>query len=232
MRIMRSTAMQHRVAAKFAGFALLCVCMPSLVAQSTPPVTDSSAQASPAMPAPAAPVTDAAAQASPAPGLRTGGVSIAPHTAVTVRLPIAIDSGHLTNGQTLRATLAAPIALSPGRALPVGTPVEMTVVETVAAGRISSAGELSLQALQVGSIPVYTDTLTFRGRPGHKDVPDAVPAVGTDARLPAGAELTFHVLPPAAPATGPPRTSGTSSGSERGNASRERAPSQPQRGPG
>lgn len=230
MQIMRCRPKQHRLAIHLVAMTALCICMPGVSAQTsqTAPVTDSSAQASPLRRAPPAPATDSAAQASPAPGIRTGGVRIAPHTAVPVKLATPIDSGHLTNGQTVHATLAAPVPLSRSGTLPAGTPVALTVIETIPAGRISAAGEFSLQALQVGSVPVYTDTLTYRGQPGHKDVPDAAPAVGTDAGLPAGAELIFHVLPPATPATGPPRTGRAAPGSIDGVSSGSRPPSQPQ----
>lgn len=173
-----------------------------------PAVTDSAAQASPIRPAPSAPATDSAAQASPVGSARTG-VSIAPHTAIPIRLTSAIDSGHLKNGDTVRVTLASPVSLTPHGSLPTGTPAELTVIETLPAGRIASAGELSLQLVRVGSISVTTDPLIYRGQPGHKDLPDSAPAVGTDAVLPAGAELTFRVPPPPAPAVGPPKPAGS-----------------------
>lgn len=168
------------------------------------PATDSAAQASPIRPAPAAPATDSAAEASPVPSGSGHGVSIPPETAIDVKLARGIDSGRLKNGDTVQASLAKPVALSPRGMLPAGTPVELTVVETLPAGRLYAAGEFSLQAQGVGPVSVYTDTLTYRGKPGHKDMPDSAPAVGTDAALAAGAELTFHVLPPPSPASGPP----------------------------
>jgi hypothetical protein len=186
------------------------------------PATDSSAQASPLKSPPSTPVNDSSSQASPVTPVRLGsGVSIAPHTALRLRLTHAIDSGRLKNGQTVHATLAAPISLSPHGTLRAGTPVDLTVIETLPAGRIYAAGELSLQVLRVGSVPIYTDTLTFRGKPGHKDLPDSAPAVGTDAGLAAGAELTFHVQPPPSPdvkpvkhaAKGPGSVDGVASGS-------------------
>jgi hypothetical protein len=171
--------------------------------QDTPP-TDSAAQASPLRPAPKAPVNDAAQQASPVPLNRRRSVWINPHTAIEVKLGRSIDSGRLKNGESVPATLANPVALSPKGTLNAGTPAELTVVETLPAGRISAAGEFSLQMVRVGPVGVFTDTLVYRGKPGHKDLPDSAPQVGTDAGLPAGAELTFHVLPPPAPANGPP----------------------------
>ena len=183
------------------------------------PATDSAAQASPIKPAPAAPVDDSAALASP---VRLGnghGASIAPHTAIDVKLARGIDSGRLKNGEPVQANLAKAVSLTPKGMLEVGTPVELTVVETLPAGKIDAAGEFSLQVERVGSVGVYTDTLTYRGQPGHKDLPDSAPAVGTDAGLAAGAELTFHVLPPPTPASGPPHAANGGPGSVNGVAS-------------
>lgn len=185
----------------------------------TEPATDSAAQASPIKPAPAVPATDSAAEASP---IRIGGghgESIAPHSAIDVKLSRSIDSGRLKNGETVQATLLQPVTLSPKGTLPAGTPVQLTVIETLPAGRLYSAGEFSLQAERVGAVGVYTDTLTYRGKPGHKDLPDSAPAVGTDAGLPAGAELTFHVLPAPAPAKGPPHAKNGGPGAVNGVAS-------------
>ena len=193
------------------------------------PVTDSAAQSSPIQPTPRAPVTDSAEQASPIRSNSGSGVSIAPHTEVHLKLGRSIDSGQLKNGDTVAATLARPVALSPKGTLDAGTPVQITVVETLPAGRISSAGEFSLQVERVGPIVVSTDTLTYRGQPGHKDLPDSAPAAGTDAVLAAGAELVFHVLPPPEPANGPPKASNRGQGSVDGvatgtNSARMRAP--------
>lgn len=208
----------RRVAVSVAAAAALCIGPAPSEGQHTQsaPATDSAAQASPLKPPPAAPATDSAAQASPVAPLHTGGVSVSPRTAITVRLNTGIDSGHLKNGDTVHATLARPVALSPRGSLPAGTPAALSVIETLPAGRISAAGEFSLQAVRVGSVSIFTDTLTYRGKPGHKDLPDSAPAVGTDAGLPAGAELTFHVLPPAAPAAGPPQAQSTVPGSVNG----------------
>ncbi|HEX5284386.1 MAG TPA: hypothetical protein VFW30_09710 [Bryocella sp.] len=202
-------------------FAVVLCLGIAAVAQKTQeePATDSAAQASPIKPAPAAPVDDAAAQASP---IRMGsghGESVPPHSAIEVKLSRGIDSGTLKNGETVQARLSQPVTLSPRGTLPVGTPVELTVVETLPAGRLYAAGEFSLQAERVGSVGVYTNTLTYRGKPGHKDLADSAPAVGTDAGLAAGAALTFHVLPPPAPATGPARARNGGPGSVNGVAS-------------
>lgn len=180
------------------------------------PTTDSSAQASPIKPAPAAPVVDSSAQASPIGSGARGGAYVAPHTAIAVRLANAIDSGHLKNGDTVHATLTNAVRLSPQGTLNAGTPAELTVVETLPAGRLYASGEFSLQLLRVGSVAVYTDTLTYRGKAGHKDLADSAPQVGTDAGLASGAELTFHVLPPPAPANGPPNSRNGGPGSVEG----------------
>jgi hypothetical protein len=173
--------------------------------QQSPP-TDSSVEASPLRPGPNAPATDSSAEASPVPaGHRAGqGVHVAPHTAIPVKLDRAIDSGRLKNGDSVDATLSSAVRLQPRGELAAGTPVTLTVVETLPAGRIYAAGEFSLQVERVGKLTVYTNTLTYRGKPGHKDLPDSAPQVGTDAGLPAGAAITFHVLPPPSAATAPP----------------------------
>jgi len=188
-----------------ASAALLGIVM-AAAAQKTQnePATDSAAQSSPIQATPRAPVTDSAAEASPIRSNNGPGFSIAPHTEIALKLGRSIDSGHLKNGDTVTATLEKPVALTPRGSLSAGTAVEVTVVETLPAGRISAAGEFSLQLEKVGPLLVYTDTLTYRGHGGHKDLPDSAPAAGTDAALAAGTELVFHVLPPPQPANGPP----------------------------
>jgi|HubBroStandDraft_5_1064220.scaffolds.fasta_scaffold61283_2 hypothetical protein len=183
------------------------------------PATDSAAQSSPIQPTPPAPVTDSSQQASPIRSNNGPGVSITPHTEIALKLGRTIDSGHLKNGDTVAATLAKPVALSPKGMLDPGTAAELTVVETLPAGRIYAAGEFSLQLVRIASVPVYTDTLTYRGDPGHKDLPDSAPAVGTDAGLAVGAQLIFHVLPPPEPANGPPKAANGGPGSVDGVAS-------------
>jgi hypothetical protein len=182
------------------------------------PATDSATQASPLQPAPHVPAVDAATEASPITQHGGHGISIAPHTAVPIQLDETIDSGKLKNGQTVAAKLTAAVRAG-STTLPAGTPVSITVVATVPAGKLTSMGEFSLQVLSVGRVGVYTDTQTFRGRPGHRDVADATPAVGTDAGLPTGAPLTFHVLPPPSAATAAPRNTAHSPGSVNGTAS-------------
>lgn len=206
--------------ATLSAAALLCA--PSGVAQRTQPEppTDTAAQSSPTSASSSVSAVDASQQASPIRPLRSGAAPhVAPHTAIHLRLSRGIDSGHLKNGDNVPATLADPLPLTTGGSLPAGTPVELTVVETLPAGRIYAAGEFSLQVLRIGRVPVYTNTLTFRGKPGHKDLPDSAPAVGTDAGLPAAAALTFHVLSPPAAASGPPTGGRHQPGSVNGVAS-------------
>ena len=169
------------------------------------PVTDAAAQASPLTPVVSSPVSDASIQASPIAAKRQSGPSILAHTPIAVVLVQSIDSGRLKQGQEVPATLAAPVAVHNGAVLPPGTPVVLTVVETVPAGRIMAQGEFSLQIVRVGRVNVYTDTLVFDGKPGHQDLPDSAPALGTDAGLPNGAPLTFHVQPAPSAAEGAPQ---------------------------
>jgi hypothetical protein len=156
-------------------------------------------------PAPKVPAVDAAVQSSPIPEPHPSGVWIAPHTAIPIALNEAVDSGKLHNGQMVHARLTASIPAH-SKTLPAGTPTELTVIATVPAGKLNAVGEFSLQLVSVGGVAVYADTLTFRGTPGPRLTADAIPAIGTDATLPHGAQLTFHVLPPPVPATAPPPT--------------------------
>ncbi len=186
-----------------AAFLALLTASPTRAQKVQPqPVTDSSAQASPLTPVSHALVEDTSAQASPISSghrrspARLGPAHLAPHTALPVALGRAIDSGKLKQGENVTARLTAAVSVPGGRTLPPGTPVTLSVIAAVPAGRISAVGELSLQAIQVGSIPVFTNTLVFQGKPGHQDLPDSAPALGTDAGLPSGAPLIFHVQPP------------------------------------
>jgi hypothetical protein len=162
-------------------------------------------QSSPLQPAPKVPAVDAAVQSSPISEPQPSGVWVAPHTAVSIALNEAVDSGKLKNGQRVAARLTAAVSAH-GKTLPAGTAAELTVVATVPAGKLDAVGECSLQLVSVGGVAVYADTLTFRGTPGARLTPDAIPAKGTDATLPHGAQLTFHVLPQPVPATVPPPT--------------------------
>ena len=161
------------------------------------PVTDSAAQASPLNRVTGQPVNDAASQASPVTAAlyRGLGVHLAPHTPIPIQLAENIDSGFLKQGQDVKAHLSAPVSVYGGPTLPAGTPVQLSVIASVPAGRMMAQGEFSLQVLRIGNINVYTDTLVFDGKPGHQDLPDSAPELGTDAGLPSGAPLTFRVQP-------------------------------------
>lgn len=217
--VMRTLTFGLPIAWPLALAAMLGVGLAAAQKTQNEPATDSAAQSSPIQATPHVPVTDSSAQASPIGSSNGSGVSVAPHTEIALKLGRSIDSGHLKNGDTVAAALAKPVALSPKGMLDAGTPAVLTVVETLPAGRIYAAGEFSLQLERVGSVPVYTDTLTYRGQAGHKDLPDSAPAVGTDAGLAAGAELVFHVLPPPEPANGPSKASKSGPGSVDGVAS-------------
>ncbi len=160
------------------------------------PVIDSAAQASPLNRVTGEPVNDAAVQASPLDSTRSiTGPHLAPHTPISIELAENIDSGFLKQGQDVKAHLSAPVSVHGGPTLPAGTPVQLSVIASVPAGRMMAQGEFSLQVLRIGNINVYTDTLVFDGKPGHQDLPDSSPELGTDAGLPSGAPLTFHVQP-------------------------------------
>ncbi len=179
--------------------------MASWSAMSAQQPTDASVQSSPTSGPAKGLVVDGAVQSSPVPGTtaKPSGY-LRPRTAIPLKLATAIDSGSLKNGQTVAATLTSAVPVVGGAAMAAGTPVQLTVVETLAAGKIASAGEMSLQVQRVGRLSVFTDTQTFRGQPGHKDVADSAPQKGTDATLAAGAMLTFHVQPEPGPVNGPP----------------------------
>ena len=203
---------------------MVCGLVPTFAQQPT----DSAAQSSPTTPLPkSVPVDDAAAEASPMAESHAHGASFAVHAAIPVKLSEAVDSGHVKNGQTLLATLSAPVKLSSGGLLPAGTQARLTVIATVPAGKLNAVGEMSLQLVSVGKTGVFTDTLTYRGRPGHKDLPDSAPATGTDAGLAQGAMLTFHVQPEPTMASGPPKGThqGLVNGVSSGDAPPKKTPS-------
>ncbi len=158
---------------------------------------DSSVQSSPVKAPASAPAVDASVESSPV----TGGPAtkvpahIAAGTPLALRLLQSCNSATLKNGDTLAAVLSAPVKLSGGGSLPSGTKVGLSVETTVPAGKMESAGEFTLQVVRVGTIAVETETQDFKGKPGHKDLPDSAPAKGTEATLAAGSTLTFHVRP-------------------------------------
>ncbi len=114
-------------------------------------------------------------------GLRSG-------TPICIQLASTADSGHLRNGDTVKAILQQPLA-----GLAKGTPVILTVVQAARAGSLVSYGELSLQVTQIGAHEVLSDIVTALGKEGKKDIADAAPATGTEAEFPAGQDFTFPV---------------------------------------
>lgn len=97
-------------------------------------------------------------------------------TPIRVRLNATVDSGHAQNGQMVDGTLDAAIGN-----LPVGTPVRLTVVQSAAAGTISSYGQLSLQVVSIADRRILSNIITALGKQGAKELPDAAPARGTEA---------------------------------------------------
>ena len=98
------------------------------------------------------------------------------------------------------AATLANAALRPGsqlfgHTLPAGTRVGVTVLAVAPAGKISSHGEITLQVIHVGPASTLSDALTFRGQPGHKELPDSAPAKGTEATVAANTTLRFHIPP-------------------------------------
>ncbi len=190
------------------------------------PVTDSSAQASPLGPTLNAPATDTSTQASPIDAATRGGTGVAAHTTLVIELNEAVDSGSLKNGQVVHgkvmsATVAsnAPAKQGGKAVVKPGTPVSISVIATVPAGKLNAVGEMSLELVKVGGQSVHTNTLTFRGKPGKRDVADSAPMVGTNAGLAAGASLTFVVEPQPAFSEPTPQPSKLTPGSVTGLAS-------------
>jgi hypothetical protein len=182
----------RRVCGGFGAVLMLSVAMMPVAGKAQKP-TDSSVQSSPTTAPPKAAVVDGSVESSPVPGGTKTGVrgSIAPGTALPIKLSAGVDSGKVKNGATLQATLTSAVAVQLSGPQCVGTCSGLTVP----ADKMSSAGEIDLQVIKVGGYSVFCDTQTFKGKEGHKDVADSAPAKGTDATLAAGAALTFHVQP-------------------------------------
>ncbi len=201
----------------FVAAALFTVVSTGAQTRTSQPVNDSAAQASPSGPVRKAPATDASAEASPTDARQGSKARAFPaHTALHVVLTDSIDSGNLKNGQMVHGKLqSADAARSSGTrtAMKAGAPVVLTVVGTVPAGKLNAVGEISLELVHVGGQSVETNILTFRGQPGHRDLPDSAPMIGTNAGLPAGTALTFVVQPPPSFADSKPRTGAGSAGS-------------------
>lgn len=162
---------------------------------SSAPVVDSAADASPATPPPAAPIVDNAAEASPVTP-SPHGMALPANVEISIHVRQAADSAHAKNGEMLRATLASPMRGPGGKIVPAGTRVGLTVVTVAPAGKLQSRGEISLQVVSIAGVPVFSETITLHGQPGHKDLPDSAPAKGTEAVVAANTTLHFKIPPP------------------------------------
>ena len=147
---------------------------------------DSAATADPA---------DVAATSSPM-EVQRRGLYLLPGTAISLRLAGPASSGTLHNGQLVDGKLLRPVRIAAGTVYPTGTPVRVTVLSSAPAGKIQSAGVLTIQAVRVGPVAVITNVLEFDGKEGHKDVADAAPAKGSEAMIQSSATLNFKVLGP------------------------------------
>ena len=153
--------------------------------------TDAAGQASPTRAVASAPVTDSAAEASPTSG-EAHAVTIPAGTKLRVRLESGVTSASAKNGDLLRGTLVSAVRSSAG-VLGAGTVVTLTVVEAARAGTMESAGEFSLQAIQVGGVKVASLVVVRKGVEGAKELADSAPAKGTEAVLAAGDVVEFAV---------------------------------------
>ncbi len=127
-------------------------------------------------------------------GLARSGVHIKAETPLKVRLSASLSSGVQRNEDTVAGVLMEAVTASSGKVLPQGTPVKVTILTAAKAGQVSSAGELSLEVLEVGSVPVVSNVLEFDGQEGRREVADANPEKGTEATVPTGASLQFFVM--------------------------------------
>ena len=121
---------------------------------------------------------NAAAVRLNAAAFRNNTLGIAPGTPIAVRLKETVDSGHVKNGDTLRATLVDAVA-----GAPAGSPVELSVVSSAAAGRMKSAGEFSVQVVSINGSQVLSLIITAEGQEGQKLTADSAPERGTEAQL-------------------------------------------------
>ncbi|HEY9138582.1 MAG TPA: hypothetical protein VIM67_09940 [Terriglobus sp.] len=118
--------------------------------------------------------------------MRNNALGIPSGAPIVVRLNQDVDSGHVHNGQVLQGTLIRAIGDAPA-----GSPVEITVVSAAAAGQMSSAGEISLQVTRINGSSALSQVITAQGKAGPRDVPDADPAPGTEAKITADQQLTL-----------------------------------------
>ena len=115
-------------------------------------------------------------------------------TPLKVKLNVSVTSRTVKNGDTVAGVLVDPVKTGNGSVLGPGTPIKATVLSAAAAGKIQSAGVVSLQVFQVGGLQVISNVLEFTGHEGHREVADANPDKGTEAVVQAGAPLSFRAL--------------------------------------
>lgn len=113
-------------------------------------------------------------------------LGIATGTPIEVHLDEEIDSARAVNGQILRGKLVKAAGTAPE-----GSPVELTVVAVAAAGRMSSAGELSLQIVRMNGQDELSQVITEQGKRGPRLTADAAPAKGTEASISPQQTLIF-----------------------------------------
>lgn len=118
--------------------------------------------------------------------MRNNSLGIAAGTPIVVHLNQSVDSGHVQNGQVLKGTLIHAVGNAPA-----GSPVELTVVASAAAGQMSSAGELSLQITRINGSNALSQVITAQGKAGARLTADADPARGTEAQITADQQLTL-----------------------------------------
>lgn len=194
--LQRSRAVPPRLSAHASALALLLLCAASLAAQAihSQPVVDSSSQASPIANPPSKPAVDASSTASPvSPASSTDAIPAG--VTLRVHLSRAVSSVSAHNGETLPGALESPVRTAAGRTLPAGTAVTVMVIAAAPAGQLSSAGQLSLQVVQVGKVAVLSDILDRNGDTGPSATPDGLPAKGTEAIVAAGSALSFAIPP-------------------------------------
>ena len=122
------------------------------------------------------------------------GTWIKAQTPLKVKLSHTATSGSVKNGDTVAGVLVDPVKTGNGSVLGPGTPIKATVLSAAAAGKVQSAGVLSVQVFQVGGLQVISNVLEFTGHEGHREVADANPDKGTEAVVQAGVPLSFLAL--------------------------------------
>lgn len=118
--------------------------------------------------------------------MRNNTLGIAVGTPIVVHLNQAVDSGHVQNGQILRGTLVHAVGDAAA-----GSPVELTVVSTAAAGQMFSAGELSVQVTRINGSTALSQIITAQGKIGGRATADSIPERGTEAQITPDQQLTL-----------------------------------------